>query len=151
MLATRWKVISGRDGVEKIVLAQSLITRLTKWAAGSPNWSCAEWFLHARVFSDTATLKLKEYARNVVSIISGDKAKTQIYCQIADLSEELGEADQEKNFIKAEALSQKMDELEKKLGPEFLALTEKLKEVDPNTSDGQEITSIIEGLDESCD
>jgi hypothetical protein len=33
--------------------------------------------------SNTATLKLKEYARNVVSIISGDKAKTQIYCQIA--------------------------------------------------------------------
>ena len=35
------------------------------------------------------TAKLKADAEKVVRIISGDKAKTQTYCQILDLSDEL--------------------------------------------------------------
>jgi len=58
--------------------------------------------------------KLKAEAQNVVSIIKGDKAKTDVYCQINDLGEQIDGADQKK----AEALSQQVIELEKKLGPE---------------------------------
>jgi hypothetical protein len=54
-------------------------------------------------------------AQNVVSIISGDKAKTQIYCQILDLSDELDQANQQKD--RDEALSQKINELQKNLAP----------------------------------
>ena len=42
---------------------------------------------------------------------------------------------------KAEALSRKVSELEKKLGPEYVAL---------NSPEGAEISSILEPLDDSC-
>jgi predicted transcriptional regulator len=93
------------------------------------------------------TAKLKEDAQKVVSIITSDKAKPQIYCQIADLGEQL---DREKNSKKAETLFQKMNELEKQLGPEYLAFVETTKEVDPNSKDGQDIVSIFDELDASC-
>ena len=93
------------------------------------------------------TAKLKTDAQKVVSIISGDKAKTQAYCQIAHLGEQI---DREKDSKKAEALFQKMSELEKQLGPEYLALIEATKDVDPNSKDGQEIVSIFDKLDSSC-
>ena len=59
-------------------------------------------------------------------------------------------ADEEQDRKKAEALSQQITELEKKLGPEYLALVNDLKNVDPNSSQGQEIDSILAPLDEPC-
>ena len=63
MLATRWKVISGRDAVEKIVLAQSLITRLTKWATDdrtiNPN---LERFMAKRMGAKTIEVKASHLA-----------------------------------------------------------------------------------------
>ena len=94
--------------------------------------------------------KLKADAQKVVSIISGDKAKTQTYCQINNLGEQIGEANEEQDNKKAEALSQKVIELEKNLGPEYVALVNGLKDVDPNSPEGTEISSILETLDDSC-
>ena len=71
--------------------------------------------------------KLKADARNVVSIITRDKAKSQTYCQVLDLSDELDQVDRHKDPKKAEDLSQKVDDLQKNLGPEYLALLEALK------------------------
>lgn len=96
------------------------------------------------------TAKLKADAQKVVTIISSDKAKTQAYCQINDLGDQIGEADQQKDRKKAEALAQKMNELEKQLGPEYLALVEATKDVDPNSKEGQDIESLFEKLDDSC-
>jgi hypothetical protein len=50
--------------------------------------------------------KLKADAERVVSIISGDKTKSQIYCQIANLGNEI---DQEKDRNKAEVMFRKME------------------------------------------
>jgi len=94
--------------------------------------------------------KLKAVAQKVVSIISGDKGKTQAYCQINDLGGQIGEANEDQDNKKAEALSQKVIELEKKLGPEYVALVDGLKNVDPNSPEGAEISSILETLDETC-
>jgi len=94
--------------------------------------------------------KLKADAQKVVSIIKGDKAKMQTFCQISDLGDQIGEADERKDRKKAEALAQKMDELEKQLGPEYLALVEATKDLDPNSNEGQEIESSFEKLDDSC-
>jgi len=94
--------------------------------------------------------KLKEDARNVVGIIGGDKAKTQAYCQIIDLTAQLDQANREKDRKKAKALSQKMDQLQKQLGPEFRALVNGLNRVDLNSQDDREITSIIQSLNQSC-
>ena len=91
--------------------------------------------------------KLKEDARNAVGIIGADRGKTQSYCQIVDL---LGRADQEKNKKKTKASSQRIDQLQKKLGPEFVLLENILKDIDLKSPDGQEIALIIQSLNQSC-
>jgi hypothetical protein len=95
--------------------------------------------------------KSKADAQKVVSIIGGDKTKRQTYCHILDLGDELDQVDKLKDRKKAEDLSQKISELEKTLGPEYLALADNLEDMDPTSRDGQEIASIIEGLDKSCE
>lgn len=95
--------------------------------------------------------KLKADAQKVVSIIKGNKDKTQAYCQINELAEQIGQTDQEKDRKKAEALSRQVFELEIKLGPEYLSLVNGLKDVDPNSPEGQEIDSILAPLDDSCE
>ena len=92
--------------------------------------------------------KLKADAQNVVTVISGDKRKTQIYCEIAELSDEI---DQEENPRKTEELSQKIDDLERKLGAEYVALVGSLRDIDPNSQDAQKIGSILEALDRLCE
>ena len=104
----------------------------------------------APVYAQGQQPNAAELAQKVASIISGDKAKTQTYCQIIDLSDELDQVDQQKDRKKAEELSQKLNELQKKLGPEYLALLEATEHVDPNSKDGQEIASIFDKLDSSC-
>jgi ABC-type transporter Mla subunit MlaD len=94
--------------------------------------------------------KLKADARNLVGIIGSDKTKTQTYCQIHDLSEQLIQAVQEKDRKKANALAEKIADLYKKMGPEFAALIDIEKHVDLNSPDGKEITSIVATLGESC-
>ena len=94
--------------------------------------------------------KLKADARNLVGIIGSDKTKTQTYCQIEDLSEQLIQAVQEKDRKNANALAEKIAELNKKMGPEFAALIDIEKRVDLNSRDGQEIASIVASLGESC-
>ena len=95
--------------------------------------------------------KLKADAQKVVSIIKGDKTKTEAYCQINELAEQIGEAQQEKDSKKAEELSRHVMELEIKLGPDYLTLVNGLKEVDPNSRQAQELDSILAPLDDSCE
>src|SRR5262249_11127875 len=95
--------------------------------------------------------KLKADAQKVVSIISGDKAKTEAYCQITKFARQIGEAEQEKDSNKEEALSRQVFELEIKLGPEFISLVSGLKDVDPNSQQAQEIDSILAPLEDSCE
>jgi len=61
--------------------------------------------------------KLKADARNLVGIIGSDKTKTQTYCQIHDLSDQLIQAVQEKDRKKADALAEKIAEMYKKWVP----------------------------------
>jgi len=91
--------------------------------------------------------KLKADAQKVASIISGDKAKTQTYCHLLELSDEFDQIEQ-KDRKKADDLSQKISELEKTLGPEYLEL--QLNTIDPYSREGEEIALIFEKLDESC-
>jgi hypothetical protein len=95
--------------------------------------------------------KLKADARTVVGMIGGDKARTQIYCQALDLSAQLDEANRKRNSKKAIELSSKIDLLQNKLGPDFVALVHALEGIDPESPDGQELASIIESLDGSCE
>jgi hypothetical protein len=97
----------------------------------------------------SSTAKLKADAQNVVNIITGDKAKTQTYCQIADLIYQLVETTEEG---KTDELLQKITVLVASL-PEYAALVRDLQDTDinPKTQDGQEIGSILIALDKLCE
>jgi hypothetical protein len=95
--------------------------------------------------------KLKEGALNAVGIIGADRRKTQSYCEIVDLlGRQLERADEEKNKKKTKALAQRIDQLQKKLGPEFVALENILADIDLKSPDGREIALIIQRLNQSC-
>jgi hypothetical protein len=95
-----------------------------------------------------STVELKADAQNVVKIIRGDKLKTQTYCEIAELSDRM---DEEQDAKKADELSQKIAELEGKLGPEYVTLLGAMNDIDPVSKDGQEIGSMFEALDRLCE
>jgi hypothetical protein len=95
--------------------------------------------------------KLKADAENVVKIVSGDKDKIESYCELSGLTDQIDEAKEEQDTEKAVELSQKVDELGSKLGPEFVALADALKNMDPNSKDGHEIGSIFDKLDKLCE
>src|SRR5262249_37631479 len=94
--------------------------------------------------------RLKADAQKVVGIISADKAKTQAYCQIAIVGEQMNQAVQAKDKKKFDELAQKLPELEKNLGPEYLGLVESLGKLNLATKNGQEIVSMFDTLDQSC-
>jgi hypothetical protein len=67
----------------------------------------------ARAQKPSAAKVTRADVQKVLKIISGDKAKTQTYCDIGKLGDQIAEADEKK----ADELYQKVDELEKQLGP----------------------------------
>jgi len=90
-------------------------------------------------------------AQKVFEIISGDKAKTQAFCDIGKLGDQMEQANSEGDSKKVEELTLKADELGRKLGPEYGALMNGIQDVDPDTEDGQQISSTIKSLDLLCD
>ena len=94
--------------------------------------------------------KLKADAQKVVSIISGDKAKTQTYCEARDLAKQIVRAGQQTNNEKLQDLANKLSEQQMNLGSEYLALMESLRNANLTSKDGQEIESMFDELDDSC-
>ena len=92
----------------------------------------------------------KADADRVIKLVSADKAKTQTYCEIAKIGEQIEQADQKKDTKKVDELAKKADEMGAKIGPEYLALIDGLQELDPNSKDSQEIGAMLEGLDKLC-
>lgn len=92
----------------------------------------------------------KADAQKVVALISADKAKTQIYCDMAKLGEQIDQADQKKDSKKVEELGTKMDEMTQKLGPEYVALMDGLQGMDPESKEGKDISAVLDGLDALC-
>jgi len=95
----------------------------------------------------SSVVKLKSDAQNVAKIISGDEFKIRAYCEIVELGDQIND---EQDATKAGELRQKAVKLEEALGPEFIALVSSLKGVNPNSQDGQEISSILDPLDQLC-
>jgi hypothetical protein len=95
--------------------------------------------------------KLKADAENVVEIVGSDKHKVKTYCEFAELSDQIGEANDDGDAKRAEELSQKINELGTNLGPEFVALADALKNMDPNSQAGPEVGLIFSKLDAFCE
>ena len=89
-------------------------------------------------------------AQKVVTIISGDKAKTQTYCDIKKLGEQIDEASAKKDNKTVEELSVKIETLEKRLGPEYVALVDGLQDIVENDLLGAEFMSALASLDSLC-
>jgi DNA repair ATPase RecN len=89
-------------------------------------------------------------AQKVLTIISGDKAKTRVYCDMAMLGEQMEQANENGDSNKFDELFQKISELEKQLGPEYAALIDGLQDIDPRSEEGQEIQTTLDALDSLC-
>ena len=92
----------------------------------------------------------KADAQKVLRIISSDKAKTRIYCEMAKLGNQMEQANETGDSKKFDALFQRMYELGKKLGSEYAALIDGLQDIDPESKVGQEISSTLDALDNLC-
>ena len=104
----------------------------------------------AQAQKQSATKVTKRDAQKVVRIISGDKAKTQTYCDMVKLGEQIEQANDKKDNKSVEELSKKLVELGPKLGPEYAALMDGLQDIDSESEEGQEIESALVALDNLC-
>jgi hypothetical protein len=104
----------------------------------------------AQAQSPSALKVNKGDAQKVVTIISGDKAKTQAYCDIKKVSEQLGRAYDKNDSKMVDELSVKIDTLEKTLGPEYLAFIDGLGYIDTDDKLSEEIMSEFGALDRLC-
>jgi hypothetical protein len=98
----------------------------------------------------SSTAKLKAEAHNVVQIISSDKAKTQAYCNLSKLYDQIEAAEQKNDSDTIQALTKQADAMVANLGPEYPKMIEGLEQVDLTSSEGKEFLSILSGLDKLC-
>ena len=70
-------------------------------------------------------------AQKVFEIISANEVKAQIFCDIGKLGDEIEQAAEKKDTKTADELRRKIDELGRKLGPEYAALMNGIQNVDP--------------------
>jgi hypothetical protein len=105
---------------------------------------------HAQQSGPQSPKPTKADAQNVVQIITSDKVKTQAYCDLSKLEDQV-EAAAEKNDNKTlEAINKRAEALVDKLGPEYYKLMDGLEQVEPKSSDVKEFMSILSELDKSC-
>jgi hypothetical protein len=88
--------------------------------------------------------------QKVVQTISGDKTKTQQYCEIGRLNQRMAEADQKNDTKTLETLGRQADDLAQKLGPEFIKFMDALDAVDDKMSEGKDLIAAVETLDKLC-
>ena len=91
--------------------------------------------------------RLKAEARNFFKTISGDKRKSQTYCKIVELNDQI---DEKEDPIDARKLKKKRDKLEEKLGRKYIALVAGVMNIDRDSRDYRAIASILEPLDKLC-
>ncbi len=104
----------------------------------------------AQAQKPAAAKATKADAEKVVSIIRTDKAKSQTYCDMVKLGDQVEQAEQKKDSKKVDELSNKIDELSDKMGAEYIALMDGIQEIDPNSKEGQDIATTLGELDALC-
>src|SRR5262245_16472105 len=106
---------------------------------------------YAQAQSPSAPTASKGDAQKVVTIISSDKAKTKTYCDIQNLGEQAEQAYEKKDLKLVEELFEKIETLEKNLGPEYAALVDGLEQLDPEKDKlGAEIMLEFAALKRLC-
>jgi hypothetical protein len=107
--------------------------------------------VYAQAQSPSAPKVSKGDAQKVAKIIRGDKAKTQAYCEINKVSEQMNQAYGKNDKKRVDELSQEIERLEKILGPEYVALMDGLQKLGPeNSKRVVEILLQFAALDRLC-
>jgi len=102
------------------------------------------------LFAQAQQKATREGAQRVVNVIKADKAKIRAYCDLAKIVEQIDEAERKNDNKRVDQLSDQMEALEKKLGPEYAGFIEALNDMDSNSKDAQEIDDTLSALDEMC-
>jgi len=106
---------------------------------------------YAQAQNRTIPKVTKSDAHKVATIIRSDKAKTQTYCEINKVSEQMNQAYGKNDKKTVDELSQKIERLEKILGPEYIALMDGLQKLGPeNKKRIAEIMVQFAALDRLC-
>jgi hypothetical protein len=88
--------------------------------------------------------------QKVVQIISGDQAKAKLYCDLAKLSDQVAEAEENNDTKKVEDLNKQLEASVPKLGVEYMNLVEGLQQIDPSSKEGQELYAALQPLEKLC-
>jgi hypothetical protein len=92
----------------------------------------------------------KADVQKIVQMISADKAKTQSYCELGKLNDQIAQAEEKKDNKRLEALGKRADDLANKIGPEYVKLMDALEDIDENSKDGKEFGAMLQSLDKLC-
>ena len=89
-------------------------------------------------------------AQKVATAISSDKVKTQAYCDMQKVADQMEEARKNNNSKTVDELSRKAEVLAKTLGPEYQALIDGLRDVAQDEQLDDEFLSAFHALDSLC-
>ncbi len=92
----------------------------------------------------------KAEVQKLVDGIKGDTTKLGQYCGMMKLYDEAAQAEEKKDTKKVEDLQKQADESGKKLGADYEKVMAGLQQVDPSTPEGQELSAVLDVLDNSC-
>ena len=92
----------------------------------------------------------KADAEKAVQIVASDKVKTQAYCDLAKLFDQLQVAREKNDSNTVQALDKELLPLVDKLGPEYAKVIEGMDQVDLTSNEGEELLSILSELDKRC-
>ena len=106
--------------------------------------------VYAQAQSPSTPKVNKGDAEKVVTIISGDKAKTQTYCNMQKLALQIEEAHKKKDGKTINESYHKIETLEKTLGPEYLALIGGLQDIAKDEELEAEFLSAVAALNRQC-
>ena len=85
---------------------------------------------YAQQGQPNVTKPTKTDVQNVVQIVTADKAKTQAYCDLTKLYDQVEAAEQKNDTDTIETLTKQANALVDKLGPEYFKMAEGLEQVD---------------------
>jgi TolA-binding protein len=88
--------------------------------------------------------------QKVIQIIRSDKVKTQQYCEIERLEQQIAEAEQKQDTKRVEELNKQVDDLGEKIGPEYVAMMDGLSQIDENSSEGKQIDAALASFEKLC-
>jgi hypothetical protein len=88
--------------------------------------------------------------QNVIQIITDDKVKTQQFCDVEKLEQQIAEAEQKQDTKRVEELTKQVDDLADKIGAEYVAMMDGLPQIDENSTEGKQIEATLASLEKLC-